>query len=586
MPVDREAISERTPPGVGALWIIATLMVLAALHLGRDVFIPMALALLLCVVLVPPARMLQRWGLPRGLAVASMILLALGVIAGVALLVISQALSLAAELPNYEANLRERLRLLSDGSGALDRAAGTLRRLTEELSPAAPGASVGAVPVAPVSSGTGTLAAALNLFGVVTAPLASLAIALLLMAYLLMQREDVRDRFLRLAGMRDLHRTTRAMADATERVGRYLLMQVLLNATYGTAIGIGLTVIGIPNAPLWGVLAFLLRFIPFLGSWMSLSLTLFVAFATGTGWAPPLLVLALFLCTGFVVSQVLEPLLYGRSTGLSPLALLISSALWTVLWGPLGLLLAPPITACLAILGRHIPALSFFDVLLGNSEALPAPLRFYQRFLARDEEGALDVAEVYAAAHTPAAAIRDLVLPAAAALAVDRAAGVMQAGDANRIADGLATLAARLVAEEPLDADARRATVIGVAGAADRALGATTVAALRPRGWDGAATEGAEVAIVCLSRPVSPARLRRALAEAERAAPQRIILAPDDAAVAQAVAEARQVALARGLDQLLGKIAAIPATPSRIIEPPVPLPGDPPPAVVAEYRPA
>ena len=279
------------------------------------------------------------------------------------------------------------------------------------------------MPVAPAAAGGGTLEALFDMAGVVAAPAASLAIALLLMAYLLMQREDVRDRFLRLAGMKDIHRTTRAMADATERVGRYLLMQMLMNGVFGLGMGIGLSLIGVPNAPLWGVMAFVLRFIPFLGAWIALSLPLVVAFATGTGWTGPLLVIALFAVVDGIVTHVLEPLLYGRSTGISPLALLISSALWTVLWGPIGLLLAPPITACLAILGRHVPALAFLDVLLGNSEALPAPLRFYQRYLADDPDGAQEVAEQHADANGVGATLRDLVLPAIAALSADQADG-------------------------------------------------------------------------------------------------------------------------------------------------------------------
>ncbi len=453
MPSDTELPRGAAPSGSGALWVIAAVMVLAVLHFGRDVFIPMALALLLSVVLIPVARVLQRLGLPRALAVTLLLLLALGAIGGVLLLVISQVLTLAADLPSWEINLREKLRALSDGSGVLDRAMGTLRRLSEELGGGA--AATGApMPAAPAAAGGGTLEALLDMAAMVAHPAASLAIALILMAYLLMQREDVRDRFLRLAGMKDLHRTTRAMADATERVGRYLLMQMLMNGIFGLGMGIGLALIGVPNAPLWGVLAFVLRFIPFIGAWIALVLPLAVAFATSPGWMAPVLVIALFAVVDGIVTHVLEPMLYGRSTGISPLALLISSALWTVLWGPIGLLLAPPITACLAILGRHVPALAFLEILLGNTEVLPAPLRFYQRYLAEDPDGAAEIAELHADTHGPATALRDLVLPAVAALSADQADGALSAAAVRRISDGLAAISAALVADEPLAPEA------------------------------------------------------------------------------------------------------------------------------------
>ena len=557
MPVEREIEGPPAPASVGggALWVIAALMVLAALHAGRDVFIPMALALLLSVVLIPPARALQRAGLPRPLAVSLLLLLALGVIGGVLLLVLSQVLTLAADLPNWEANLRTKLHALSEGSGAIDRAVGTLRRLAEEVGPAG-AATPQTVFVAQAPAG-GTLEALLDMAHYIAAPVASLAIALLLMAYLLMQREAVRDRFLRLAGMQDIHRTTRAMADATERVGRYLLMQMMLNGVFGLGMGIGLTLIGIPNAPLWGVLAFVLRFIPFLGAWIAFSLPLVVAIATGSGWTEPLLVVAVFALVDGVVTHVLEPMIYGRSTGISPLALLISSALWTVLWGPIGLLLAPPITACLAILGRHVPALGFLEILLGTGEALPAPLRFYQRYIADDPEGAQEIAELHAEAHGTAAALRDLVLPAIEALGVDQADGAVSAATARRISDSLAALAASLVAEEAVDEAAPALRAVPAAGAVDRALAAAAAATARLHGWREAAEgEMAAIAVLCQARPISPMRLRRALAQAERNARTTIGFTPDDRAAAALGAAIKPAPVLRGVDALAARLAA------------------------------
>ncbi len=552
MPAEIETTPREGRGTAGPLWLIAALMVLAALHLGRDVFIPMALALLLSVVLVPPARLLQRIGLPRPLAVLLLLLVALGVIAAGALLVTSQVLNLAADLPNWEANLVRKLHALSEGSGALDRAMRTLRRLAEELGSA--GGAAAAAAAAPAAAGPSNLEALLGLASMVAGPVSSLAIALLLMAYLLMQREDVRDRFLRLAGLNDLHRTTRAMADATDRVGRYLLMQMLLNAVFGFGMGAGLALIGVPNAPLWGVLGFMLRFIPFLGAWIAVAMPLAVAFVTGAGWTEPLLVLLLFAIVDGVVTHVLEPLIYGRSTGISPLALLVSSAVWTVLWGPIGLLLAPPITACLAILGRHVPALGFLEILLGNGEALPAPLRFYQRFLAGDPEGAQQIAEARQEEAGTAAALRDLVLPAALALAADRAAGAVGPAAANRIGDGLATLATGLAEEATPDATAPALRVLPVAGAADRALAGLVMGLATEAGWRFAGPgEAADLAIACASLPVSAARLRRVMAHAARDAGTVIGFAPEEAAALQ-LAAGRPGSVLRNVEAMAARL--------------------------------
>ncbi|CAH0261027.1 AI-2E family transporter [Roseomonas sp. CECT 9278] len=555
MPSETDIQRPTAPAGSGPLWVIAAIMVLAVLHFGRDVFIPMALALLLSVVLIPVARLLQRAGLPRALAVTLLLFAALGAIIGVVLLVISQVLTLAADLPGWEMNLREKLRALSDGSGVLDRAMGTLRRLSEEVGGGSAAATGAAVPVAPAPAGGGTLDAALNMAAMVVHPAASLAVALLLMAYLLMQREDVRDRFLRLAGMKDLHRTTRAMADATERVGRYLLMQMVMNGIFGVGMGVGLALIGVPNAPLWGIMAFVLRFIPFLGAWIALCLPLVVSFATSADWTGPIMVIALFALVDGVVTHVLEPMMYGRSTGISPLALLISSALWTVLWGPIGLLLAPPITACLAILGRHVPALSFLEILLGNSEVLPAPLRFYQRYLADDAEGAIEIAELHADANGPAATLRDLVLPAVAAMSADQADGVLSAAAVRRISDGLASISATLVADEPLAPEAQALRTLPVAGAADRALAAVAAAAARLQGWRPAVDgETAAMAVLCLARPVSAQRLRRATATAGITAVPAFGFALEDASAAQLGAAIGPAPVLRNLDALVARL--------------------------------
>jgi predicted PurR-regulated permease PerM len=459
---------------------IAVGIVLAILYVGQAVFVPLALAMLLSVALMPPASWLERRGLPRLPAVLVVLLLALIAIGGVLLLVVSQAITLAENLPAYEASLRERLRAVSDGSGVLDRAAQTLGRLAEELSSPPPTAPAQVVTVVPDSGGS--LAALLDFAAWLAAPAASLAVALLFMTFLLLQREDVRDRVLRLAGLQDLPRTTLAMTDATARVGRYLLMHAAVNAFFGTAMGLGLWAVGIPNAPLWGVLAFVLRFVPFIGAWLFLCFPVAIAVLTSEGWATVLLVLAVFAVVDIVATYVLEPWLYGSSAGITPLALLLSSATWTVLWGPVGLILAPAITACLVIIGRHVPALGFLDVLLGSGEALPAPTRFYQRLLADDIAGARAIAEAHAAREGQLAALTELAVPALAAASRDRREQRLAEREVARLAGAIAGSVRTLCEDATSQPGMRPIAVIPVAGPLDAAAAAIVGAALRCSG--------------------------------------------------------------------------------------------------------
>jgi hypothetical protein len=307
------------------------------------------------------------------------------------------------------------------------------------------------------------------------------------------------------------------------------------------------------------VLAFVLRFIPFLGAWIAVSLPLIVSVATGDGWTEPVLVLVVFAVVDGAITHILEPMIYGRTTGISPLALLVSSAVWTVLWGPIGLLLAPPITACLAILGRHVPAFGFLEILLGDGEALPAPLRFYQRYLAEDAEGAQQIAEDHAEAEGTAATLRDLVVPAITALAADRAARALSAPAARRISAELASLAASLVADVETEPGAGTIRAIAVAGPADRALAAAAAAAARLRGWRGA-EEGdtAATAILCMSQPVSAPRLRRAQAEASRNADAIIGLSVDEPAALQLGPVVAPTPVARSLEAMATRLGTAP----------------------------
>jgi hypothetical protein len=223
--------------------------------------------------------------------------------------------------------------------------------------------------------------------------LATTALAILFLMFILLQREDIRDRFLRLAGTADLQRSTAALDDAASRLSRFFLMQTLLNTGFGVFIGAGLWLIGVPNAVLWGILAGLMRFVPFVGSIIAAFFPIALAAAVDPGWSMVLATAALFLLAEPLAGHVIEPVLYGQHTGLSPVAIVVSTLFWALLWGPIGLLLATPLTVCLVVLGRHIEALEFIEVLLGDEPALEPEERFYQRLLAGDATEAADQAE-------------------------------------------------------------------------------------------------------------------------------------------------------------------------------------------------
>jgi predicted PurR-regulated permease PerM len=528
--------------------------VLAALYFGRELFAPLALALLLTVASLPLVTWLERVRVPRIAAVLLVLLVLLSLVGLLVYVVVTQALALANELPRYEEVLRRKLVALAEGSGPIERLVELMHRLegsvaTTDASPAAT-VVMAAAPEAP-------LASLVALATLVLAPAATLAVTVLLMAFILTQREDVRDRALRLAGLHEMHRTTVAMTDAASRVGRFLLMQATMNGVFGASMGLGLWLIGLPNAPLWGVLAFGLRFVPYLGAPLAALFPLLLAFATTEGWSTVLLVLALFLVVDGVVSYVLEPWLYSASIGITPLALVISSAFWVVLWGPMGLIVAPAFTACMVILGRHVPAFGFLEVMLGDTAPLPAPARFYQRLLAGDPIAAARLLARESERLGSRAALEALVLPAIAQISGGR-------GEAG-FGPALAVQAARTLLralEAVADAPDERGdiAVLPVGGALDRAAAATVVVALQDAGLSAALAPGAgaayPLAVLVAADPASPQRLARALREANQVADMVRLFAPTDEAQAALSGAATNVARSVSLEVLLAEVAA------------------------------
>ena len=397
--------------GVAAAVLAA--LIVATLYFGRDVFVPIALAILLSFVLAPLTRRLQDWRIPRPASVISVVLLAFLVIFAVGGVIASQITQLASALPGYEANMRSKIQSIRGTAAThntLDRAADVLKDLGKELNkpkdappssvvlptPApAPGAETKPIPVEVRQPPPTALESIASLISPLLHPLMTTGIVIIFVIFTLMQREDLRNRLIKLAGSHDLQKTTAALDDAARRLSRLFLAQLALNSGFGISIGLALWFIGIPSAALWGILAGILRFVPYVGSFISAVFPLALAVAVDPGWSLLLWTAGVFFVLEPLAGQFLEPMLYGRSSGLSPLAVVISATFWTSLWGPIGLVLATPLTICLVVLGRHVESLKFLDVMFGNRPALSPPEIFYQRMLADDPAEALDKAEEF-----------------------------------------------------------------------------------------------------------------------------------------------------------------------------------------------
>jgi len=394
--------------GAVALAILAVIIV-TALYVGREIFVPVALAILLSFVLASPVSVLQRMRVPRGLAVVGVVLFAFAIIFALGSLIATQLNRLAGDLPRYQATIQSKIqsvRGVTGGSSTLERAAGMLQDLGKELDKPKPGLSaktvppLGSRPVAPVpvevlQPDPGALESLRSLIAPLVSPLATTGIIVIFVIFILIQREDLRNRLIRLAGSHDLQRTTAALDDAAARLSRLFLNQLLINTGFGVLIGAGLWLIGIPSATLWGILATVLRFVPYIGSVIAAAFPLALAVAVDPGWSMLAWTAVLFFVAEPVIGQVVEPMVYGRSTGLSPVAVVVSATFWTALWGPIGLVLATPLTVCLVVLGRHVDRLAFLDVMFGDQPALSPPEIFYQRMLAGDPAEATEKAEEF-----------------------------------------------------------------------------------------------------------------------------------------------------------------------------------------------
>ena len=408
MPEDATTIERRptvvapaeTPGLSGLLTLAVAVVVVAGLYLGRTVLIPITLAVLLSFLLAPIVNLLRRIHFGRVLSVLVAVMLALGVIVALGGLIGTQLAELAQEVPRYASTVREKVDIVQ--GFATSKMSLVMRRL--DTPPAAPVASPGPKPAPsaepkPVQvevhqPDPTPMQLAERIITPIVDPLSTTVIVLIVAIFVLLQREDLRDRLIRLFGSSDLHRTTTAMNDAARRLSRYFLIQLGINTTFGLIIGIGLFVIGVPSPLLWGTVGLLLRFVPYIGAPLAAVLPLALAGAVSPHWSMMLWTAGLFAATEAIMGQAVEPLLYGRSTGLSPFSVVVSATFWTWLWGPIGLILSTPLTLCLLVLGRHVERLEFLDVILGDRPALTPVESFYQRMLAGDPDEARDQAEV------------------------------------------------------------------------------------------------------------------------------------------------------------------------------------------------
>jgi len=428
---------------VGIWMILLTAFVVTILYVGRQLLIPLALAAMLTFLLAPLVGYIERW-IGRIAAVLIVVAMLFSIVGGAGWLLTRQLIDLAAKLPDYQTNIDNRLHAIRlPTGGAFGRFSHSVSELQKQLPDSLePPANVTGGPVPETKATTEARArnvpaaqppmpvrivesqsrlpqilqnAATGLLG----PLGTACLVFFLVIFMLLKREDLRGRMIRLIGQGRISATTRAMDDAGSRVARYLTMQLLVNVSFGSCIAIGLYFIGVPNAPLWGAFAAIVRFVPYVGVWIAGAIPVLLSFAVSTSWLSPLLTIGLFVVLELISANALEPWLYGSRTGVSSIALIIAAVFWTWLWGPIGLVLATPLTVCVAVMGRHVPKLQFLSVLLSEEQALAPHEECYHRLLAFGLDEANDLAEAYVKTNSLTSLYDSVLIPTVTLAEVD-----------------------------------------------------------------------------------------------------------------------------------------------------------------------
>jgi predicted PurR-regulated permease PerM/GAF domain-containing protein len=427
--------------GIWALLLIA--FVVAALYFGRSVFVPIALAILITFLLSRLVTRLERW-IGRIAAVLVTVIAMFTLFASASWVIGRQVIDLADKLPDYQANIATKIRSLRlPAGGPLARFSSSIHALQNELVAPSPAPETersrgnsptrtappmaSPIPVKVIEGRSAIPQLMQETLSAILSPLGTAALVLLLVIFMLLKREDLRGRLIRLVGQGRISATTRAMEDAGRRVSRYLVTQFLVNTCYGICVAVGLHFIGVPNAALWGLLSGVLRFIPYVGPWAGALLPVLLSFAISTNWFTPLMTIALFIVLEVIVSNFVEPWAYGANTGVSPIALIISAVFWTWLWGPVGLVLSTPMTVCLAVIGRHVPRLEFLGILLSEDHPLASHEEFYHRLLSFSVDSAEEFATKYVETESRTGLYDNVLIPAIAAVEIDAHRGSLTA---------------------------------------------------------------------------------------------------------------------------------------------------------------
>ena len=440
-----------------AIGIIAFTAVLALLHFGRDVLIPFTVALMMSLLIAPLVRRLRRIGLGQTTAVLLAVIILTVAVTAAAGVLGTQVLHMAESLPQYEKTIQQKLRNLDQLTvGRLDALTGEATRLIESHP-----TSLGS----PVPSGTGLSPQATvipvevhqpppeplriieRVLASVWPPLESTGIVLFVLVFVLLEHEALRDRCIRLAGGTNIRLTTLALNDAGERLSKFFVSQFAVNLGVGASIGLGLALLGLPQAALWGTLAMLLRFVPYVGVWLAALLATVLAIAVVPGWSLAIGTLGLFTVVELIAAQAVEPRLYGYTTGLSPLSVVVAAIFWSALWGPIGLVLSTPLTLCLLVIGRHIRALQFLELLLGDTQTLTLPQKFYQQALSGNADEILVAARAFLKGRSFAAYCDLVLLPALHLGSLDFESGAISHDQRIKIRNVIVTAVSALSGE-------------------------------------------------------------------------------------------------------------------------------------------
>jgi predicted PurR-regulated permease PerM len=446
--MDLSASREPDPPPNSSLHdraggIVATATVLALLYFGRDVLVPVTLAVILSLLIAPLVRILRRVGLGQTLSVLAAVLGLVLAVGAAAAIIGMQVVKMTASLPQYEQTIRHKLATLNEITvGRLKSFNGQAGRFMEQNAPRVPAeAAVPGTPAAEVPADdalppipveiherpANALVVLQRVMGSIWVPLETAGIVVVVLIFVLLEHEAVRDRFIRIAGGADIRATTLALNDAGQRLSRFFVSQFLVNLGVGIAVALGLIVVGLPHALLWGAMAAVLRFVPYVGVWIAALFAAVLAAAVDPGWTLSIATLGLFVIVELLAGQLVEPQLYGHTTGLSPLSVVVAAIFWSWLWGPVGLIVSTPLTLCLVVAGRHIKALSLLDILLGDNQPLTMPQRLYQRALSGDSQEIIAAARAFLKRNSFATYCDVVLIPALSLARLDLDTGAISA---------------------------------------------------------------------------------------------------------------------------------------------------------------